>query len=84
MLVVDSVDVDSVGADTVREDIVRADNVGAALDTTDDVVLILNVPTWYSSRRLPAPQYSYGLPGQMKEQSVNGACTEPVFRVLPQ
>ena len=38
----------------------------------------------YRSRRFPAPQYSYWLPGQTKEQSVAGATTEPALIVLPQ
>jgi hypothetical protein len=38
----------------------------------------------YISNREPAPQYSYGFPGQMKLQSVRGAGTDPACRVLPQ
>ncbi len=38
----------------------------------------------YISSRFPAPQYSYWLPGQVNEQSVAGARTEPVLIVLPQ
>ncbi len=38
----------------------------------------------YISSLLPAPQYSYGLPGHVKEQSVKGARTDPAFITLPQ
>lgn len=38
----------------------------------------------YISRRFPAPQYSYALPGQVKEQSVRAAGTEPAFKEFPQ
>jgi hypothetical protein len=38
----------------------------------------------YSSKRLPAPQYSNALPGHTKEQSVKAAGTDPALRALPQ
>lgn len=38
----------------------------------------------YSSRRSPAPQYSYGSPPQTMLHSVTGAETLPVLRLLPQ
>jgi hypothetical protein len=38
----------------------------------------------YISNRFPAPQYSYWFPGQMNEQSVKAASTEPALIVLPQ
>ena len=49
-----------------------------------EVWLVVDDMTWYKSSRLPAPQYSYGLPGQIKLQSVRGANTDPVLSALPQ
>jgi hypothetical protein len=46
--------------------------------------LAVEVPILYKSSLLPAPQYSYGLPGQINEQSVKAAGTEPELMTLPQ
>lgn len=50
----------------------------------EDETPVAALVSLYMSRRFPAPQYSYWLPGQTKEQSVAGARTEPALIVLPQ
>lgn len=40
--------------------------------------------SWYTVRRLPAPQSSLELPGQVIEQSVSAVTTEPSPKKLPQ
>jgi hypothetical protein len=48
---------------------------------TDDVGVL---DLMYISSLFPAPQYSYALPGQIKEQSVKAARTDPALITLPQ
>ena len=52
--------------------------------TDDELELATVEPCVYISNRFPAPQYSYGLPGQIKEQSLKAARTDPVLMTLPQ
>lgn len=52
--------------------------------TDDELELATVEPSMYISSRFPAPQYSYGLPGQIKEQSPKAARTDPVLMALPQ
>jgi hypothetical protein len=49
-----------------------------------DELEVTKLVSLYISNLFPAPQYSYALPGQMKEQSVAGARIDPVLMVLPQ
>jgi hypothetical protein len=49
-----------------------------------DAEVVAPLVSMYISNRFPAPQYSYGLPGQTKEQSVKAARTDPVLMTLPQ
>lgn len=52
----------------------------------DSTTLLLDTAelSSYISSLLPAPQYSYWLPGQTKLQSVNAARTDPALITLPQ
>jgi len=50
----------------------------------DDDPVTVDEPSWYRFNRLPAPQYSYWFPGQMKLQSVMAVRTDPVLITLPQ
>jgi hypothetical protein len=52
--------------------------------TDDELELATVEPSLYISSRFPAPQYSYGLPGQIKEQSLKSARIDPSLIVLPQ
>jgi hypothetical protein len=52
-------------------------------DTVKDEAPVAEV-SLYSSKRFPAPQYSYGFPGQMKLQSVSAAGIDPALRTFPQ
>lgn len=54
------------------------------LDEDDDTPGLTSALRTYTERRSPAPQYSSGLPGQTKLQSVFGAGTDPAENVLPQ
>jgi hypothetical protein len=76
---------------TEDEEVLDVDVVGSTMEElvlleVDWTTLLLKTRdvNSYISKRLPAPQYSYALPGQMKEQSLNVANTDPVFMVLPQ
>lgn len=52
---------------------------------TELLLLEVVAESVYISNLLPAPQYSYLLPGQVNEQSAwLVAKTDPVFMVLPQ
>lgn len=70
--------------DLDEEAILLEDEAVDLVKLADTKELLTELPRIYSSRRLPAPQYSYAFPGQIKLQSVSGAETEPMLRVLPQ
>jgi hypothetical protein len=53
-------------------------------DVAELEVLVADCPSMYISSLFPAPQYSYGLPGHVKEQSDKVARTEPALITLPQ
>ncbi len=48
-----------------------------------ELVTDVDVEFEYNSRRFPAPQYSYALPGQRKLQSVRAATVLDGSTVLP-
>ena len=48
------------------------------------LLLLASEESMYISRRLPAPQYSYWLPGQVKEQSDKVVLTDPALGDVPQ
>lgn len=77
-----------VGAVEDRDDTDELDRtlVAELVDWTelDDLELVAADVSLYNSRRLPAPQYSLGFPGQMKLQSPSGACVEEAASSLPQ
>lgn len=65
----------------------------ATLDELDLVLLVdikrlllleIRAVNSYISSLLPAPQYSYGFPGQIKLQSLSGAKVDEAARALPQ
>jgi hypothetical protein len=84
-VVVGPVAVDELVFETVpeAEDTIEDTLEDAAEDAAEDEEPVTEV-SLYSSKRFPAPQYSYGLPGQMKLQSVSAAGTEPALRLFPQ
>ncbi len=69
------------------EEVVEAAEIMEVAEDVDSARLMLledNDVSSYISSLLPAPQYSYGLPGHVNEQSVKGASTEPALITLPQ
>jgi hypothetical protein len=73
-----------VGPVVVDELVFEIVPVDAVLETlAEDEEPVAEV-SLYSSKRFPAPQYSYELPGQVKLQSVSAAGTDPALRLFPQ
>jgi hypothetical protein len=77
-----------VGASTLLEDAIAEDAIAEDAIAEDaiakETTLGMSAESSYSSKRLPAPQYSSLSPGQINEQSESGASIEVAARVLPQ
>jgi len=80
--------VDEEELDFVDEEELDFDELMLLLLVVDTTLLTLLVcasdESMYISSLLPAPQYSYGLPGQVNEQSERVVLTDPALGDVPQ
>ncbi len=87
-LLEDAIDKEGIAEDAIAEDTIAEDAIAEDAIAKDAIAgetsVGMSAESSYSSRRLPAPQYSSLSPGQINEQSESGARVELGARSLPQ